>query len=174
MSVNNVVLVDNYAKILDNSQEIPFLLEDTEVVKFSTPTSRQSLSISLRDTVSRKINITVNDGYIYLTNQRLIYITAFQGDVNSFLIDMKRVQDLYFSHALKSPWYGLNYWEFMFFNASRPDVVIDGLPKNEWFKGKMVFKDGGIFTFVEIINQVLNDATNNAEIDEELPRYTPT
>lgn len=174
MSINNVELVDNYTEVLGNSQEIPFLLEQTEVVKFSTPTSRQSLSISLRDPVSRKINITANDGYMYLTNLRLIYITGLQGDIDTFLVDMKGAQDLHFSHALKSPWFGPNYWEFMFLNASRPNVTIDGLPKNEWFKGKIAFNDGGIFTFVEIMNQVLNDAANNTEIDEELPRYTPT
>lgn len=174
MSINNVELVDNYTEVLGNSQEIPFLLEQTEAVKFSTPTSRQPLSISLRDPVSRKINITANDGYMYLTNLRLIYITALQGDIDSFLMDMKGAQDLHFSHALKSPCFGPNYWEFMFLNASRPNVTIDGLPKNEWFKGKIAFNDGGIFTFVEIMNQVLNDAANNTEIDEELPRYTPT
>lgn len=174
MSINNVELVENYTRILGNSQQVPFSLGPSEVIKLSTPTSRQSLSISLRDPVSRRINITANDGYIYLTNLRLIYITAFQGDINTFLIDMKGAPDLHFSHALKSPWFGPNYWEFMFFNASRPNVVTDGLPKNEWFKGKIAFNDGGIFSFVEIMNQVLNDAGNNAEIDEELPRYTPT
>lgn len=172
MSINNVILVENYTNLLGKPNELPFLSEVSETVKFISPTSRQSLSVSLREPVSRRINITANDGYIYLTNQRLIYITAFQGDVSSFLIDLKEAPTLQFSHALKSPWFGPNYWEFMFYSSS--GSVIDGFPKNEWFRGKLEFKDGGIFTFVEILNLVLNDATNNTEIDEELPQYTPT
>lgn len=173
MSINNVRLQDNYNRPLGSTQ-VPFILEELEILKFSTPTPRQSLSITLKDPVTRNISIVGKDGHIFLTNKRFIFITASLGDIDTFLIDMKSASILQFSHLLKSPWFGANYWEFMFFTKTDPNVTVDGFPKNEWFKGKVNFNDGGIFDFIGVLNEVLNDAVNNNDIDEELPRYTPT
>ncbi|KAK6465043.1 hypothetical protein DFJ63DRAFT_332484 [Scheffersomyces coipomensis] len=173
MSINNVTLKNGYMKELGTSRELPFelLVGGGEELKYSTQTGRQSLSINSHDNQDSIIHISAKDGFIYLTTKRLIFITASQGDINSFSIDLRFADKLQLSHELKSPWFGANFWEFIFF-SSNVNGASDGFPTNKYFKGSLKFNDGGLFTFVEVFNTVLNDNVNNTHIDEELPRYT--
>lgn len=170
MSINNVILKDNYTSLL-STNSIPFevSLDGTEKLVYKTNSPRQSLSISLKNSTT---HINTKDGHIYLTNKRLVFITASQGDVNTFLIDLSLSPSLQFSHELKSPWFGPNYWQFMFYSTQNPPIASDGFPKNQYFEGKVQFNDGGLFQFIEVLNQVLNDAVNNSHIDDQLPSYT--
>lgn len=159
-------------KVQRNGQEP--LLQMGEVMKFKTKTSRQPLSIKLQSK-NAPLNIQINssEGNLYLTNQRLIYITsvnASRGDIESFSVSFNQLAKLRFTHALKPAMFGANYWEFMFF--SPPEGICDGFPKNEYFQGQITFKDGGLYDFGAILNNVINDAVNNSHIDDELPRYS--
>ncbi|KAG5417125.1 hypothetical protein I9W82_004758 [Candida metapsilosis] len=173
MSINGVILKQNYAQLF-SSNELPFEVssDGLEILKYKTLTSRQKLAISPANTSSSNLKINASDGYLYLTSKRLIYITAHQGDVESFVLDLTLAPILQLSHKLKAPWFGVNYWEFMFYSAKEPSIVSDGFPKNEYFKGEIYFQDGGLFEFVEKLNGVLNDVVNNRDIDEELPAYS--
>ena len=51
----------------------------------------------------------------------------------------------------------------MFRSSSQDGIATDGLPKNQYFVGKLRFHDGGLFEFCEILNKTLNDAVNNRE-----------
>ncbi|KAI5953986.1 hypothetical protein CANMA_004825 [Candida margitis] len=174
MSINGVVLKHNYSKYF-SSNELPFEVssDGLELLKYKTHTSRQTLSIASNNSNSQsKLKITAQDGYLYLTTKRLVFITAKQGDVESFVLDLTLAPILQLSHKLKAPWFGVNYWEFMFYSAKEPSIVSDGFPKNEFFKGEIYFQDGGLFDFVEALNTVVNDVVNNREIDDELPAYS--
>lgn len=167
MSVNRIRLQQTV-----NAGDLPFSLEAGESLKYRSPSVRQSLSIQLHNSNNPvKVNIAAKDGHIFLTNKRLVYVTANQGDMDSFLVDFAQVALLQFSHALKSPWFGANYWEFMFFSPEGD--ICDGFPKKDWFKGLITFYEGGLFDFVEIVNGVVNDVVNNAQVDDELPQYAP-
>lgn len=149
----------------------PFALLEGEIIRYQTSTVRQSLSLELQSPKSDiTVHIKVSDGSVYLTNQRIIFVTASQGDVSSFVIESSRLRALRFDHSLESPWFGPNYWRFRFY--SPPDGSCNGFPKGEYFNGKIVFKDGGIFDFTAIVDDIINDSFNNSHIDEELPRYT--
>lgn len=173
MSINGVILKPNYSRYF-SSNELPFEVssDGLETLKYKTRTSRQNLLIALNGNSPSKLKITARDGYLYLTTKRLIFITAYQGDVESFVLDLTLAPILQLSHKLKAPWFGVNYWEFMFYSAKEPSIVSDGFPKNEYFKGEIYFQDGGLFDFVEALNTVLNDVVNNQEIDDELPSYS--
>lgn len=165
MSINKVDLHKT-----SNARELPFNLLQGEILQFRSPTSRQSFSVELHKSANTiKVNISARDGHVFVTNKRFVYVTETQGDFDLFALDFDTVGALRFSHALKSPWFGANYWEFMFLSGD----VSDGFPKNDWFKGQVVFKDGGLFEFVAVMDRVINDAVNNTDIDEELPSYTP-
>lgn len=166
MSINNVILKPNYPELL-GSPTIPFetSTDGLEKLVFYSKSARQSLNIK------GKVNISANDGYIYLTNKRFVYITNHQGDIESFLIDLMMALPLHLSHQIKAPWFGANYWEFMFYSTQNPKFASDGFPKNEHFTGTVSFSDGGLFEFVDKLNHSLNDAVNNSHIDSELPRY---
>lgn len=164
MSVNTIKLTDG---------AVPFALNPGETLEYRTQTPRQSLSIQLKDASGPiKVNISAADGHLYVTNRRVVYTTASQGDLESFSIEFPHLPALHFSHELKSPWFGANYWQFLFFSPREP--VCDGFPREEWFKGDITFKDGGLFDFVNVVNRVINDAVNNVHIDDELPRYSAT
>ncbi|SGZ57870.1 CIC11C00000000906 [Sungouiella intermedia] len=165
MSINKVSVHKT-----SNSRELPFDLFQGEILQFRSQTSRQSISVQLHKSTSAiKVNISAGDGHIFVSNKRFVYITESQGDFDSFALDFDTVGALQFSHALKSPWFGANYWEFMFISGEGSD----GFPKNDWFKGQVVFKDGGLFEFIAVVDRAINDAVNNGDIDEELPSYTP-
>lgn len=166
MSINNVVLKPDH---IHRANSVPFEVsaDGLEKLVFSSATPRQSLSIS-----SDKLHILAKDGHVYLTTKRFVYITGTQGDIETFLIDLQLAPVLQFSHELKSPWFGANYWQFMFFSAKEPTIASDGFPKEEYFKGQVIFNEGGIFEFVAAMNSVLNDVVNNPEVDEELPQYS--
>lgn len=167
MSINKIALHKNYSV-----RELPFDLLPGEVLQYKTPSSRQSFSVQLHNSTSPiKVKIKASDGHIVVTNKRLVYVTASQGDLDSFVFEFDTVAALQFSHALKSPWFGANYWEFLFASPGGP--ICDGFPKDDWFKGQIVFKDGGLFEFVAVIDRALNDAVNNQDIDDELPSYSP-
>lgn len=167
MSVNKVPLHKT-----KEPRELPFLLFPGEILHYKSSSSRQSFTVQLHRASSNiKVNISATDGHIYVTNLRLVYVTASQGDFESFLLDFAKLGPLEFSHALKSPWFGANYWEFLFLSPNEP--ICDGFPRNDWFKGQVTFKDGGLFEFVAVLDRVINDAVNNQDIDEELPSYAP-
>lgn len=159
----------NATALLNAGSGIPFHLSVDEKVQYSTPTSRQSLSISLND--GGQTHITAKDGHLYLTNKRLVYITESQGDIETFAVDLFFAPVIQFSHKLKSPWFGANYWEFLFYSSTVANAC-DGFPPNSWFKGQIQFNDGGVFDFVEVFGKVLNDVVNNKDIDDELPQYS--
>lgn len=148
----------------------PFCLQQGEIIRFQSLTTRQPLAITLQDPKSINVHINVNNGSIYVTNRRFLYITDSLGDVSSFVIEFSQAQALRFSHLLESPWFGPNYWKFRFFSPS--SGICNGFPKEEWFDGKVIFKDGGVTDFISIVDTVLNDSVNNSHIDEELPRYS--
>ncbi|KAK6458082.1 uncharacterized protein RJT20DRAFT_28818 [Scheffersomyces xylosifermentans] len=175
MSINNVILKPNYSSLLGKS-ELPFEIskDGLEVLKYYTPTPRQTLSITSHNSKDSKIHIKASDGYIYVTTKRLVYITASQGDINTFSVDVNLAPVLQFSHEIKLKWVGANYWEFIFFSPGSLEIASDGFPKDQYFKGQIQFNDGGIFTFLEHFNNVLNDAVNNSHIDEQLPQYSET
>ncbi|KAK6204331.1 uncharacterized protein RJT21DRAFT_6225 [Scheffersomyces amazonensis] len=173
MSINTVPLKNNYNQLLGSSEVCPFTLLPGEKVRYNTQSGRQSLDIIDGEhrplTNIPTIHITARDGYLYLTTKRLIYITLSQGDVNTFTIDLSYADKLRLSHSLKSPWFGPNYWEFIFFSSESSS---DGFPNNKYFKGQIKFSDGGLFNFVQAFNIVLNDVINNSHIDDELPGYS--
>lgn len=173
MSVNNLVFKANYAEALGQPLFVPFELsgDGSERVCYSSPTGRQSLKVALYQLPQHRIAIDAEDGFVYLTTKRLVYVTATKGDVDSFLIDIMLAPILRFSHSIKSPWFGPNYWEFMFFSDAGVGIASDGLPKNEYFKGTIHFNNGGLFDFIAPLNRVITDASSNLEIDEQLPRY---
>lgn len=170
MSINTIQLKVNQSLLVSGS--IPFDLSLDESIRYKTPTARQSLSITLSNTSDTNINIDAKDGYIYLTNKRFVFVTASQGDIESFSIDLFFAPSIQFSHSLKLPWFGANYWEFLFFSSSKSGKECDGFLANQWYKGQIKFNDGGLFDFIEIFNAVLNDSVNNKDIDEELPQYS--
>lgn len=168
MSVNTI-----QCNTSSGGSEIPFSLDLGEKLAFRTTTARQTFSLQLcnnSNSSTLKVKIAATDGHIYVTNKRLVYITGSQGDFDSFVVDFKHASQIQFSHTLKCPWIGANYWEFMFFSPAEP--ICDGLPKNDCFKGQIVFKDGGLYRFVEVLNVAINDIVNNSNIDDELPRYS--
>lgn len=173
MSVNNLKLKHDYAESLSQPLYIPFELssDGSERVCYYSSTNRQSLKVALYKLPLHRISIGAEDGFVYLTTKRLVYVTATSGDVDSFLIDLMLASILRFSHSIKSPWFGPNYWEFMFFSDAGVGIASDGLPKNEYFQGTIHFNNGGLFDFVAHFNQVITDASSNTEIDEQLPRY---
>ncbi|KAI5960143.1 uncharacterized protein KGF55_004866 [Candida pseudojiufengensis] len=177
MSINGVILKPNYQQLL-RSNELPFEIssDGLEKLKYKTNTPRQNLSI-VSDNLeanSSNLKISAQDGYIYLTSKRLIYITSSQGDIESFVIDLTLAPILKLNHKLVSPWFGANYWQFLFFSSKQPSIASDGFPKEQYFKGEIKFLDGGLFEFVEKLNLVLNDVVNNKDIDDALPAYSPT
>lgn len=149
-------------------------LEHGEIIKYKSHSSRQQLTIRLKSKdASIKINIEVLEGHVYVTNQRLLYVTASdasRGDIESFSIVLKQLPLLNFSHSLKSGWFGANYWEFMI--LSPEEGICDGFPKEQYYIGLITFKDGGMYDFGGILNVALNDAVNNPQVDDELPRYS--
>ncbi|KAG7195453.1 uncharacterized protein KQ657_003215 [Scheffersomyces spartinae] len=170
MSINRVNLKNKYQDLLGSANALPFDLATGETVKFFSRTDRQNLGIKLTKQSSRDISITASDGYIYLTNLRLIYITRSKGDIDTFLMDLAVASQLQFSHELVSPWFGANYWKFLFYSAQG---ISGGFLPNSWYEGNIKFNDGGVFDFVLIFNTVINDAINNQHVDEELPQYVP-
>lgn len=170
MSINRVNLKNKYQDLLGSGHALPFDLAPGETVKFFSRTDRQTLAIKLGKECVRDISITAADGFIYLTNLRLLYITRSKGDIDTFLVDLAVASELQFSHELVSPWFGANYWKFLFYSAERTS---DGFEPNCWFEGQIKFNDGGVFDFVLIFNTVLNDAVNNRQVDEDLPQYQP-
>lgn len=169
MSVNSIDLKDGHERLI-NTGQVPFELYTRETIRYFTKTLRQSLSIvSNSATPSHPINIAAADGFLYVTNKRFVYITVSKGDINTFLFEFSGAPVLQFSHKLVSPWFGANYWEFLFHSTK---LASSGFPDNEWFKGCVKFNDGGLFEFIQVINVILNDIVNNSEIDEELPRYS--
>ncbi|RCK55295.1 hypothetical protein Cantr_03815 [Candida viswanathii] len=176
MSINGAVLKPDYLQIITQQpQTLPFEVsgDGLETLKYKTRTARQSLQIKHQNN-SNHINITATDGYVYLTSKRLVFITATQGDIQSFVVDLNLAPILQLSHKIQAPWFGPNYWEFMFYSALQPSIASDGFPKNQYYKGEIKFNDGGLFQFVEAINNVINDAVNNREIDDSLPQYSVT
>ncbi|KGU29567.1 hypothetical protein MG7_01632 [Candida albicans P34048] len=188
MSISGAVLKPDFLKIIQSqSNELPFEVssDGLEVLKYKSKTSRQSLEITSSSSSSsssststtdpnpneRKVSIQAQDGFIYLTTKRLVFITATQGDIQSFVIDLNLAPLLQLSHKVQAPWIGSNYWEFMFRSSSQDGIATDGLPKNQYFVGKLRFHDGGLFEFCEILNKTLNDAVNNRDIDDTLPSY---
>ncbi|KAM9930721.1 hypothetical protein OXX59_000316 [Metschnikowia pulcherrima] len=166
MSINRISII---SPLLE--QRLPFDLRVGEVLTFKSRTGRQTLSINSQDAKGPiKVRISVTSGYVFVTSQRFVYITEAQGDLESFYFDFASSDACQFSHALKSPWFGPNYWSFMFFSPSNSSC--DGFPTSEWFQGQISFKDGGLFDFIAAIDGALNDAVNNSHIDEELPRYS--
>lgn len=166
MSVNKIAIRKTHA-----GSELPFVLEAGEILQYKSQSPRQSLSVQLHKSSNDiQVNISAKDGHIFLTNKRLVYVTASQGDLDSFVIEFCHLSLLQFSHSLKSPWFGANYWEFMFYSQG---AICDGFPKNDWFKGDITFKEGGLFDFIEVVNRVINDAVNNPHVDDELPQYAP-
>lgn len=161
MSVNGVVITGGTP---------PFALLNGESLRYSSPTARQLLLIELKDAAGG-VHIAATDGTVFLTSRRFVYVTASQGDISTFLVDLGSAGQLHFSHAVKLPWFGANYWEFLFCSAAPPPAC-DGFPRDQWFRGSLKFSDGGMFDFVLEFNAVLNDAVNNGHIDEELPRYS--
>lgn len=155
MSVNTLTLKERY-----EGSELPFELELGEQLLYNSPTLRQVLSIK-----SDKLSITAKDGKIYLTSLRFIFITASQGDINSFHFMLSSIPSLSFSHQLKSPWFGANYWEFLFKSPNSDSLPLD------YYKGQIQFNDGGLFDFVTVFDTRLNDVVNNSHIDDQLPRY---
>ncbi|CAX43469.1 conserved hypothetical protein [Candida dubliniensis CD36] len=183
MSISGAVLKSDFLKIIQTQpNELPFEVssDGLEVLKYRSNTSRQSLEItSITSTTTtttnpndRKVSIQAQDGFIYLTTKRLVFITATQGDIQSFVIDLNLAPLLQLSHKIKAPWIGSNYWEFMFHSSSQNNnIATNGLPKNQYFIGKIKFHDGGLFEFCDILNKTLNDAVNNRDIDDTLPAY---
>ncbi|OBA17024.1 hypothetical protein METBIDRAFT_33851 [Metschnikowia bicuspidata var. bicuspidata NRRL YB-4993] len=168
MSINriNVLKPNSY-------QGLPFDLREGEVLTYSSPTERQSFSVNLQEPKgSVHVNISVMNGRVFVTTQRFVFITEAQGDVESFEFDFSWAAACQLSHTLKSPWFGPNYWLFLFFSPS--DSTCDGFPKTEWFKGQISFKDGGLFDFIAAIDRAINDTIHNPHIDEDLPRYSET
>lgn len=171
MSINTVILKPNFTELLGVG--VPFDLELNETVLYKSRTSRQVLNIKPTQAVSKHtVNISAKDGYLYLTNCRFIFITASQGDIDTFLIHLKLTPYLQFSHELKSPWFGANYWQFLFFSVKQPSIASDGFPKEEYFQGTIQFNDGGLFDFIKMFDNTLNNVINNSEIDDQLPRYS--
>lgn len=167
MSANSVNLKHAAEKTLGDGS-VPFELYQGESLKYSTQSPRQALRIESQSKNSTlHLNLSADDGHIFVTSRRLVYVTVSKGDINSFLLEFHQASLLQFSHRLVSPWFGANYWEFLFHGSS---AVEGGFP-NEWFKGTIKFNDGGLFDFILVINALFNDVVNNADIDEELPRY---
>lgn len=172
MSVNNVVFKSNYSQFLQDPSYVPFEMSTDEVLRYRSPHGRQSLSVKLHLNTNN-INIEANDGFIYITTKRLVFVTNSKGDVDSFLIDLNLAGPvLKLTHAVKCPWFGSNYWEFIFFSDAGVGIATDGLPKNEYFKGAICFNEGGIYEFAEHLDRCLTDATSNAHIDDQLPQYS--
>lgn len=159
MSINTLQLVEGL---------VPFLLEQGEILRYSSPTKRQTFAVAAK---SGKLSVKAKDGTVYVTNKRFVFSTASQGDIDTFHINWSDAPQLQFSHAIKSPWFGANYWEFLFYSPSTR--LCDGLPSNEYFQGQIYFMDGGLYDFVAHCNEAINDAVNNSHIDSELPQYTP-
>ena len=88
---------------------------------------------------------------------------------NSGVLGKSKV--IHLTHRVVYRWFGNKYWEFLKCSAQG---VSNGLPPKEWFKGTVLFNDGGLINFIPEFDCVLNDAINNNHIDEELPRYSET
>ena len=163
MSINNVVFTEGAG--------FPFQLAQDEKVLYKSPTTRQPLAIKSKAAFG-KTNIQCDDGRVYVTNKRFVYVTDAQGDINAFSIDLNLAGLLQFSHEIKLPWFGANYWQFLFFSAKEPAIASDGFAKEMWYEGTLQFNNGGLFEFIEVLNKVITDIHQNRDIDDELPRYS--
>ncbi|GEQ67138.1 hypothetical protein JCM33374_g801 [Metschnikowia sp. JCM 33374] len=168
MSINRIAVVHPI-----QPNRLPIELRVGESLHYRSSTARQSFSVSSREPKGPvNVHIAVTSGRVFVTSQRFIYITDSQGDVDSFSFEFSAGPACHFSHSLKTPWFGPNFWSFLFFCP--PDSTCDGFPKNEWFEGKISFKDGGLFDFASVVDRAINDVVNNPHIDEDLPRYSST
>lgn len=143
----------------------PFALEQGEHVLYTSTSSRQELKLK-----EKQFSVTARDGTLHVTNKRLVFVTGSLGDVESFQMIFSAAERLHFTHSAQSPWFGPNYWLFMFLATGAP--LCDGFPVGKWIEGSIVFKDGGMFDCVGAINKALTDSVHNKHIDDELPRYS--
>lgn len=168
MSLNVVQLKENYGRELQKGNGfIPFDLNPGEQLKYATKSARQTLVLKSSQN-SPGLNISAKDGYLFLTSQRLVFVTSSQGDINDFSITIKSLPNLQFSHSIKSPWFGANYWLFLYHSTGLHGAITGA----EWVEGSIKFLDGGLFEFVNVFDTVVNNEVINHDIDEELPRYS--
>lgn len=174
MSINTVDLKQDYDLPVSVRDGLPFDLLEFETIKYMSKTARQSFELRLtRGEQGRSINIRAKDGCVYLTNKRLVFITASSGDMTSFALYLSVLPKIQFIHKVVAPWFGANYWEFLFHTNPSIRTAFDGLPMDTYFTGSFVFSDGGTFEFYKVFDELLQDIKNNPDIDEILPRYTP-
>lgn len=174
MSINSVDLKKDYDLPVNVRGELPFDLMEFETIRYMSKTARQSFELRLtRGEHGRSVNIHAKDGCVYLTNKRIIFITASSGDVTSFSLYLSVLPKIQFIHKVVAPWFGANYWEILFHTNPSVRTAIDGLPMDTYFTGSFVFRDGGAFEFCKIFDELLHDIKNNTDIDESLPKYTP-
>ncbi|RIA93506.1 hypothetical protein C1645_762169 [Glomus cerebriforme] len=108
------------------------------------------------------------DGGIYLTNQRVIFISRPLLDhFKSLSIPLLNLKE----GKLQQPWFGANYYQ-----AIVTPVPNGGLPAPGQLK--ITFKEGGGFEFSTVYKELMlrlfeNEGTAPVEHTEPLPIYTP-
>ena len=123
----------------------------------SSPRTSISLSTPRAYPGTNPISIKSDNGTLYLTNQRVVYIPASPtGSFKSFSASLLNLHD---SHIIV-PWFGPNAWE-----ALVQPVAGGNIPNDHHVELKFTFKDGGAPDFhsqFERIKERLQQAVETA------------
>ncbi|RMD44121.1 hypothetical protein DV735_g1018, partial [Chaetothyriales sp. CBS 134920] len=138
-------------------------LPKEDILWKSSPRTSFSLSTPRAYPGTNPLSIKSDNGTIYLTNQRIVYLPATPTD--SFKSFSASHLNLHDSH-LVLPWFGPNAWQ-----ALVEPVPGGNIPNNHHVELKFTFKDGGAPDFnvkFEGIKERLHQAVENAR---QLPSY---
>lgn len=143
------------------------------------PASRVTIKAETIGTDPAAGKIDSSSGSVYLSTRRLIYVpeeaesnscghhVKGKGDRNfeSLSIPLDRISDTH----LRQPWIGPTGWVAIV--APVTDGGMD--PENSMWKLELLFKDGGVYDFVEAFNKSQEARQRGQNHTEELPVYTP-
>lgn len=150
-----------------------------------TSQPRTSLQISTPSTFpgSQPFSVKSDDGVVYITNQRLVYLPTYPiPELRSFSCPILNTQDTH----VRAPFFGANYWTGICKAVSGGGIP----PANPIVEIRLTFREGGAFDFHTVFEQVkerLNHAYSVARdsghsgsnVDlgnvhlEQLPAYEP-
>ncbi|ODV63064.1 uncharacterized protein ASCRUDRAFT_74466 [Ascoidea rubescens DSM 1968] len=171
MSLNWLELSDN----TDPSNPLPFVLLENESLRFRSP---KRITIKLNP-INNKNHETIssNNGTMYLTNKRLIFISEtnlridknYHNEINNFNNFVLLFNSI-LSFGLENSWFGPNKWHCLF-KINNPDGGLNYL--YQW-KILLIFNDGGMFDFAKAFESTFNDFKNNSLFvqNEQLPVYS--
>lgn len=141
--------------LLSPEDNLPFLpLDVHERVKYI---SKPRISLKLAANSTNEL-ISFNDGRLFLTNSRIIFIN----DNHNFVLLLNK--NLLEFGIDNSSWFGSNKYRFVF----KPSFENAGLNHMYIWSLSVAFNEGGIFEFHECFKKVYDEYQNG----EQLPAYS--